>query len=107
MYHHSWVQYSDDLGVLDGDSDSVCPQNRLIAVSKRSTVQLEYFDHFMQSCILFVTGPVRINQLSAKKHQFLECLLYHNLITIYTTATESLSLLQNLMCFLLQLTEMR
>ena len=42
-----------------------------------------------------------------KKHQFLVCLLYHNLITIYTTATKSSSLLQNLMGFLLQLTEMR
>ena len=41
-----------------------------------------------------------------KNHQFLVCLLYYNLITIYTTATKSLSLLQNFMCFLLQLMEM-
>ena len=61
---------SDELGVLDGDSDSVCPQNRSIAVSKGLTVQLEHFDHFMQSCILFVTWPVRIDQLSAKNTNF-------------------------------------
>ena len=40
-----------------------------------------------------------------KSSTFLACLLYHNL-TIYTTATKSLTLLQNLICFLLQLTEM-
>ena len=46
---------SDELGVLDGDSDSVSPQNRslLTAVLKGLTVQLEYFDHSMQSCKLF------------------------------------------------------
>ena len=41
-----------------------------------------------------------------KKSPILLCFLYHNLITIYTTATKSSSLLQNLMAFLLQLTEM-
>ena len=41
----------DELGVLDGDNDSVSPRNRslLTAVSKGLTVQLEYFDHSMQS----------------------------------------------------------
>ena len=53
-----------------------------------------------------VTGPAKIDHVSAKNCQFLACLLYHNLITIYTTATKSSSLLQNLMGFLLQLTEM-
>ena len=37
--------------------------------------------------------------------KFLACLLYDNLITIYTTATKSASVLQNLMALLLQLTE--
>ena len=41
-----------------------------------------------------------------KNGQFLACLLYHNLINIYTTATKSSSLLENLMGFLLQFTEM-
>ena len=54
----------------------------------------------------FVTGPAKIDHVSAKNRQFLACLLYHNLITVYTTATKSSSLLQNFMGFLLQLTEM-
>ena len=41
-----------------------------------------------------------------KKLLILPCLLYHNLITVYTTAAKPSSLLQNLMGFLLQLTEM-
>ena len=40
-----------------------------------------------------------------KKCRFLARLLYYNLITIYTTATKSSTLLKNLMGFLLQLTE--
>ena len=32
--------------------------------------------------ILYVTGPAKIDHLSAKNRQFLVCLLYHNLITI-------------------------
>ena len=55
--------------------------------------------------ILYVTGPAKIDHLSAKNHRLLACLLHHNLITIYTTGTKSSSLLQNLMGFLLQLTE--
>ena len=55
----------------------------------------------------FVTGPAKINHVSTKTRRFLACLLYHNLITIYTTATKSSSLLQNLMGFLLQLAEVR
>ena len=53
----------------------------------------------------YVTGPVTIYHLNVNNHQFLLSFLYHKLITIYTTATKSLSLLQNLMGFLLQLTE--
>ena len=53
-----------------------------------------------------VTGPAKIDHVSTKNHRFLVCLLYHNLKTIYTTTTKSSSLLQNLMGFLLQLTEM-
>ena len=54
----------------------------------------------------YVTWPAKINHLSAKNCRFLLSLLYHDLITIYTTATKSLSLLQNLMDLLLQLAEM-
>ena len=54
----------------------------------------------------YVTGPTKIDHLNTKNHQFLACLLYHNLLTIYTTATKSSSLLQNLMGFLLLLTEL-
>ena len=55
----------------------------------------------------YVTGPAKIDHVSAKNRRVLACLLYHNLLTIYTTATKCSSLLQNLMGFLLQLTEMR
>ena len=41
-----------------------------------------------------------------KNRRLLACLLYHNLITIYNTATKSSLLLQNLVGFLLQLMEM-
>ena len=54
-----------------------------------------------KSSAVYVTGPAKIDHVSAKNRQFLVCLLYHNLI--YTTATKSSSLLQNLMGFLLQL----
>ena len=53
-----------------------------------------------------VTGPAKINHLSTKNCWFLLYLLYHNL-TVYTIALKSLSLLHNLMSFLLQLTERR
>ena len=56
---------------------------------------------------MYMTGPAKIDHLNVKNHQFLTCLLYHNFITIYTTATKSSSLLQNLMGLLLQLMEMR
>ena len=55
---------------------------------------------------IYVTGPARIDHVSTKNHRFSACLLYDNLITVYTTAAKSSSLLQNLMCFLLQFTEM-
>ena len=55
---------------------------------------------------IYVTGPAKIDHVSAKNRRFLACLLYHTLITICTTATKSSSLLQNLMGFLLQLLEM-
>ena len=56
--------------------------------------------------IIYVTGPAKINDVSTKNRRFLACLLYHNLITIYSTATKSLSLLQNFMGFFLRLTKM-
>ena len=55
---------------------------------------------------LYVTRPAKIDHVSTKNRRFSACLLYHNLITIYTTATKSSSLLENLMGVLLQLTEM-
>ena len=56
--------------------------------------------------VKYVTVPAKIDHVSTKNRQFLACLLYHNLITVYTTATQSSSLLQNLMGSLLQLIEM-
>ena len=41
----------------------------------------------------YVTGPAKIDHVSTKKLPILPCLLYHNLITIYTPATKSSSLL--------------
>ena len=54
----------------------------------------------------YVTGPAKSDHVSAKNRRFLPFLLYHNLLTIYTTAIKSSSLLQNFMGFLLQLMEM-
>ena len=54
-----------------------------------------------KNCGYYVTGPAKIDHLSTKNRQFLMCLLYHNLITIYTTAIKSSSLLQTLTGFLL------
>ena len=54
-----------------------------------------------KNCGYYVTGPAKTDHLSTKNRQFLMCLLYHNLITIYTTAIKSASLLQTLTGFLL------
>ena len=54
---------------------------------------------------VFVTKPAKINHLSTIIADFL-FLYYRNLMTVYTTTTKSLSLLDNLTDFLLQLTEM-
>ena len=43
--------------------------------------------------LLYVTGPAKTDHLSTKNCRFLGCLLYHNLITIYTTVIRSSSLL--------------
>ena len=53
-----------------------------------------------------MTRPAKINHLSAKTSPIFAFLLYHNLITVYSTTTKPSSLLQNLMGFLLQFTEM-
>ena len=58
------------------------------------------------SCKAYVTGPAKIDHLSAKNCHFVLHLLHHNLITIYTNTTKSFLPLENLMGFLLQLTEM-
>ena len=47
-----------------------------------------------------MTGPTKINQVSANNCQFWSSLLYHNLQTIYISTIKSLSLLQNVMGFL-------
>ena len=54
----------------------------------------------------YVTELVKTDHLTAKKLPIFSSLFYHNLITIYTTATMSSSLLQNSTGFLLQLTKM-
>ena len=54
-----------------------------------------------KKCGYYVTGPAKADYLSTKNRQFLMCLLYHNLINIYTTAIKSSSLLQTLTDFLL------
>ena len=55
----------------------------------------------------FLTESAKIDHNECKNHRFLSSLLYHNLITsYYITTTKSSSLLQILMGFLLQLTEM-
>ena len=49
-----------------------------------------------EGSVLYVTGPAKINHLNAKILpiiRYVLYLLYHNLITIYTTATKSSSLL--------------
>ena len=55
--------------------------------------------------LTFVTWPAKIDHLSTKNCQVCWSLIYHNLITIYTTATKSSALLQNLMGFHLKLME--
>ena len=49
------------------------------------------------------TTYVRINHVSAK---ITDCLLYHNLINVYTNRTRCLLLMDILMGFLMQFTEM-
>ena len=56
--------------------------------------------------MIYVTGPVKINHVSAKKLPIVLSLQYHNLQTNCTNTIKPLSLLQNLMGFLLKLTEM-
>ena len=58
-----------------------------------------YFDHMWP-------GLRTLTIWVQKNCGFLACLLHHNLINIYTTATKSSSLLQSFMGFLVQLTEM-
>ena len=58
------------------------------------------------SCKAYVNRPAIIDHLSAKNFHFVLHLLHRNLITIYTNTTMSFLPLQNLMGFLLQLTEM-
>ena len=54
----------------------------------------------------FVTGLTIFNYVSAKITDFLSW-LYHNLGTIYINNTNCLTLLQNLVGYLLKFTEMR
>ena len=54
----------------------------------------------------YVCIEILISHLSAKNHQFVLYLLHHNSITVHDNTTKSFSLLQNLMAFLLQFTEM-
>ena len=55
----------------------------------------------------YVTRPVKINHVyKHKKLPILLSFLYHNLVTIYTNEAKCSLLMQNLMGFLLQFTEM-
>ena len=54
----------------------------------------------------YVTRPAKINHVSAKKSPIFSFLLYHNLRTIYSNKTKSVSLMQNLMGFLPKFTEL-
>ena len=59
-----------------------------------------------EKLVVYVTGPAKINHVSAKNCRFFLSLLYHNLQTVYTNTVKSLSLLQNLIGFILKFTEM-
>ena len=72
----------------------------IIKMLKELAVQLQLH---IRKC---VTGPAKINHLNAKNCQFCSYLLCHNLITIHTTTTKALTILQNLMGLHLKLTEM-
>ena len=54
----------------------------------------------------YVTGPAKINHVSTKKSPIFSSLLYHNLQIIYSNKIKSLSLLQNLLGFLLKFREL-
>ena len=53
---------------------------------------------------MYMTGPARIDHVSTKMSIF-SYLLHHNLIACYTNTTKSLSLLENVVGFLLQFME--
>ena len=60
------------------------------------------------SSVICVIGPAKIYRVSAKKSLIcVSSLLYHNLLTVHTNKTKSLSQLQNLMGFFLKFTEMK
>ena len=110
------IKNEGELETKHNDIDSY-----LAELEEKITIVEEYFKKTSQSPVIpkqnshtlmshppsNVTKPAKIDHLITKNHRFVACLLHHNLITIYTTATKSSSLLQNLMGFLLQLTEMR
>ena len=104
VLHNVWIQHASF--ILSWPDI----HNIVMCTFKRSSCNVSmYLSEPWQNewmCRNYVTGSARIDHLSTKNHWFLARLLYHNLITIYTTTTKSLSLLQNLMGFLLQLTEM-
>ena len=55
---------------------------------------------------MYICGPMKINHVSTKKLLTFSSLHYHNLWTICTNKIKFLPLLQNLMGFLLNFTEM-
>ena len=55
--------------------------------------------------MIYVTGTVK-KPYEDEKSLIFSFLLYHNVITIHTNMTKCLPLMQNLMEFLLQFTEM-
>ena len=59
----------------------------------------------VHKCTIICDRACKNRSSEHKKSLIFVVFLYHNIITIYTTATKSSSLLQNLMGFPLQLTE--
>ena len=58
----------------------------LITVLQLQTLQGKVTQGY-SGMLVYVTGPAKIDHVSTNNCRFLVCLLYHNFITIYITAT--------------------
>ena len=93
---HTWSAYTCKYPTLTHK----CPTH-----TSDHTCYISFYEETSKSYKMWL-GLQKSTISEHKKCQFLVCLLYHNLITIYTTATKSSSLLQKVMGFLLQFMEM-